>query len=50
MNQVYASVAGSATRLLFPGAVMSVAFVVISPAFLVSAHCAAHVFIPLLFH
>lgn len=37
------------TRLLFPGAVMSVAFVVISPSFLVSAHCAAHVVIPLLF-
>ena len=38
-----------ATRVVFPGVVMSVAFLAISPAFLVAAHCAAHIFIPALF-
>ncbi len=38
-----------ATRFLVPGVAMSVAFLAISPAFLVTAHCAAHLLIPALF-
>lgn len=38
-----------ATRFLVPGLAMSVAFFAISPAFLVTAHCAAHLLIPALF-
>jgi len=37
------------TRALFPGIVMSVVFLRLHPSFIVSAHCAAHLFIPALF-
>ncbi len=38
-----------ATRFLVPGVAMSVVFLAISPTFLLTAHCAAHVLIPALF-
>jgi CAAX prenyl protease-like protein len=38
-----------ATRFLIPGCAFSLAALLISPAFLVTAHCTAHVLIPLLF-
>jgi Type II CAAX prenyl endopeptidase Rce1-like len=38
-----------ATRFLIPGCAFSVAAILVSPAFLVAAHCTAHVLIPLLF-
>lgn len=38
-----------ATRFLFPGCVMSVVFLRVSPTFLVVAHCTAHLLMPLLF-
>ncbi|BBM82852.1 CPBP family glutamic-type intramembrane protease [Candidatus Uabimicrobium amorphum] len=37
------------TRFALPGCVMSLAFFVIGPAFIVTAHCTAHLFLPLLF-
>lgn len=39
-----------ATRTLFPGAIMTAAAIWIRPAFVLSAHCTAHVAIPFLFH
>jgi hypothetical protein len=39
----------AATRFLFPGALMSVAALYPGPAFVCTAHCAAHLLIPLLF-
>lgn len=39
-----------ATRFLVPGAIMTVAFIVIGPSFVVTAHCTAHILIPALFH
>lgn len=38
------------TRMLFPGLVMSVIYLRLSPAFIVTAHCAAHLMIPFAFH
>lgn len=38
------------TRVVIPGAAMSLVFLVVHPAFLVSAHCAAHLGINLVFH
>lgn len=38
-----------ATRILFPGVVMSLAFLVLPPAFIVAAHATAHLAIPALF-
>lgn len=38
-----------ATRVVIPGAAMSAAFLAISPAFVVTAHGAAHILIPALF-
>jgi hypothetical protein len=37
-------------RTLLPGFVMSMAFFVIGPGFIVAAHCTAHLWIPFLFH
>ncbi len=37
------------TRVMVPGIGMSVVFLVVGPAFLVSLHCSAHLFIPLFF-
>lgn len=39
-----------ATRMLIPGFVMSVLFLRVGPAFIVTAHCAAHLMIPFAFH
>lgn len=39
-----------ATRALFPGVVMTAAAIFIRPAFVLSAHCTAHLAIPFLFH
>ena len=39
-----------ATRALFPGAIMTAVAVFVRPAFLLSAHCTAHLAIPFLFH
>jgi membrane protease YdiL (CAAX protease family) len=44
-----APLAHFATRLLLPGALMSVAFLAVEPSFIVTAHCTAHVLIPFLF-
>ena len=38
-----------ATRLLIPGCAFSLAAIMVSPAFIVAAHCSAHILIPLLF-
>jgi hypothetical protein len=38
-----------ATRFMVPGVIMGLATFYISPVFLVSLHCAAHIMIPLLF-
>lgn len=38
-----------ATRVIFPGVVMSLAALAISPSFVLGAHCTAHVVIPFLF-
>jgi hypothetical protein len=38
-----------ATRFLIPGCAFSLAALLVSPSFLVTAHCTAHVLIPLLF-
>lgn len=38
-----------ATRVIFPGVVMSLAALAISPSFVIGAHCTAHVVIPFLF-
>lgn len=38
------------TRMIFPGIVMSLVFLRVSPAFIVTAHCAAHLMIPFAFH
>ena len=38
-----------ATRFLIPGCAFSLAALLISPSFLVTAHCTAHILIPLLF-
>ena len=38
-----------ATRFLIPGCAFSLAALLVSPAFLVTAHCTAHILIPLLF-
>jgi hypothetical protein len=37
------------TRLIFPGIVMSAAAWLFKPSFIVSAHCTAHVLLPLVF-
>ena len=39
-----------ATRVAVPGAAMSAAYLWISPAFIVAAHCTAHVVMPFLFN
>ena len=38
-----------ATRVIFPGALMSAVFFVVDPAFIIAAHCAAHFGIAFLF-
>jgi len=38
-----------ATRLAIPGTLMSLLFIFVGPPFLVTAHCAAHLVLPLLF-
>jgi membrane protease YdiL (CAAX protease family) len=38
-----------ATRFLFPGCVMSIVFLRVSPTFIVVAHCTAHLLMPVLF-
>jgi len=38
-----------ATRLLIPGCAFSLAAIMVSPAFVVAAHCTAHILIPLMF-
>ncbi len=38
-----------ATRVIFPGMVMSLASLALRPSFVIGAHCAAHVVIPFLF-
>jgi membrane protease YdiL (CAAX protease family) len=43
------SVAHLVTRVIFPGTAMSLAFLWVGPSFLVVAHLAAHLAIPLLF-
>ena len=37
------------TRVLFPGVTMSLAWLLISPSFVVAAHAAAHLAIPMFF-
>ena len=37
------------TRLLIPGCAFSLAALLVSPAFVVTAHCTAHLLIPALF-
>lgn len=38
------------TRIALPGVIMSAAYFVLSPSYIVAAHGTAHLFIPLLFH
>lgn len=38
-----------AVRVLFPGTVMSLLYFRLAPAFIITAHCTAHLFIPFLF-
>ena len=43
------TVAWFVTRALVPGVAMSLVYLLVGPSFLVAAHCAAHVLIPILF-